>query len=172
PGPQGFAGTGAVLGLVRDEGDEPGLDADTRLTDVDALVDRFRRQGLAVDYHLDGTLDRLPAPQDLSGYRIVRELLANALRHARGPAVSLRIHRHPAHLLIETSNEANGDRRGEGLGLVGMRERAQLLGGTLDVDHGIDGWTTVCGNFPLKPVAWSPRSSSPKTRRSSGPVCE
>jgi signal transduction histidine kinase len=152
-GRQALAETGAVLRLVRDEDDEPGLDLDTRLTDVDALVDRFRRQGLAVDYHLDGTLDRLPAPQDLSGYRIVRELLANALRHARGPAVSLRIHRDADHLLIETSNEANGDGRGEGLGLLGMRERAQLLGGTLDVDHGIDGWTTVRADLPLKPVA-------------------
>ncbi|HWI33769.1 MAG TPA: histidine kinase [Lapillicoccus sp.] len=152
-GRQALAETGAVLRLVRDEDDEPGLDADTRLTDVDALVDRFRRQGLAVDYHLDGSLDRLPAPQDLSGYRIVRELLANALRHARGPAVALRISRDADHLLIETTNEANGVGRGDGLGLLGMRERAQLLGGALDVDQETDGRTTVRVDLPLTPVA-------------------
>jgi signal transduction histidine kinase len=152
-GRQALAETGAVLRLVRDEDDEPGLDADTRLTDVDALVDRFRRQGLAVDYHLDGTLDRLPAPQDLSGYRIVRELLANALRHARGPEVALRISRDADHLLIETTNEANGVGRGDGLGLRGMRERAQLLGGALDVDQETDGRTTVRVDLPLTPVA-------------------
>jgi signal transduction histidine kinase len=152
-GRQALAETGAVLRLVRDEDDEPGLDPDTRLTDVDALIERFRRQGLAVDYHLDGSLDRLPAPQDLSGYRIVRELLANALRHACGPAVALRISRGDDHLLIETTNEANGVSRGDGLGLVGMRERAQLLGGALDVDRETDGRTTVRVNLPLEPVA-------------------
>ncbi|HEY6743844.1 MAG TPA: histidine kinase [Lapillicoccus sp.] len=153
-GRQALAETGAVLRLVRDEGDEPELDPDTRLADVDGLVERFRRQGLAVDYHLDGSLDQLPAPQDLSGYRIVRELLANALRHARGPAVALRISRDADHLLIETSNEANGVGRGEGLGVVGMRERAEMLGGALDVDHETDGRTTVRIDLPLKPVAW------------------
>jgi len=153
-GRQALAETGAVLRLVRDEDDEPELDPDTRLADVDGLVERFRRQGLAVDYHLDGSLDQLPAPQDLSGYRIVRELLANALRHARGPAVALRISRDADHLLIETSNEANGVGRGEGLGVVGMRERAELLGGALDVDHETDGRTTVRIDLPLKPVAW------------------
>ena len=153
-GRQALAETGAVLRLVRDEDDEPELDPDTRLADVDGLVERFRRQGLAVDYHLDGSLDQLPAPQDLSGYRIVRELLANALRHARGPAVALRISRDADHLLIETSNEANGVGRGEGLGVVGMRERAELLGGALDVDHQTDGRTTVRIDLPLKPVAW------------------
>lgn len=152
-GRRALAETGQVLRLVRDEGDATGLEPDTRLADVDALVDRFRRDGLDVAYRLDGTLDQIPAPQDLSGYRIVRELLANALRHARGPAVALRISRDADHLLIETTNEANGIGRGDGLGIVGMRERAQLLGGALNVDHETDGRTTVRVDLPLKPVA-------------------
>jgi signal transduction histidine kinase len=152
-GRQALDETSAVLRFVRDDDEKGGLDPDTRLADVDGLVERFRRQGLAVDYQLDGSLDRLPAPQDLSGYRIVRELLANALRHARGPAVALRISRDADHLLIETTNEANGVGRGVGLGLLGMRERAQLLGGALDVDHESGGRTTVRVDLPLKPVA-------------------
>jgi signal transduction histidine kinase len=152
-GRQALEETGAVLRLFRDENEEPDLDPDTRLADIGGLVERFRRQGLIVDYHLDGSLDRLPAPQDLSGYRIVRELLANALRHARGPAVALRISRDADHLHIETTNEANGVGRGEGLGLLGMRERAQLLGGTLVVDHDPGGRMTVRACLPLRPVA-------------------
>lgn len=151
-GRQALAETGQVLRVVRDEEGEVGIDVETRLTDVDALVERFRRQGLAVDYRLDGSLDRLPAPQDLSGYRIVREMLANALRHARGPAVSLWIRRDDDDLLIESTNEASGDARGDGLGLLGMRERAQLLGGTVVVDEAA-GRMTVRAQLPLGPVA-------------------
>jgi signal transduction histidine kinase len=105
-----------------------------------------------VEYRLDGSLDRIPAPQDLSGYRIVREMLANALRHAREPAVSLLIRRDDDDLFIETSNEAPDDSAGEGLGLVGMRERAQLLGGSLVVDHDPGGPMTVRARLPLGPV--------------------
>jgi signal transduction histidine kinase len=152
-GRRALSETGQVLRLVRDAGDATGLDPDTRLADVDALVDRFRRDGLEVDYRLDGNLDQIPAPQDLSGYRIVREMLANALRHAREPAVSLLIRRDDEDLLIETSNEAPDDAVGEGLGLVGMRERAQLLGGSLVVDHEPDGRMTVRARLPLRPVA-------------------
>jgi len=152
-GRRALSETGQVLRLVRDKSDATGLDPDTRLADVDALVDRFRRDGLEVDYRLDGSLDQIPAPQDLSGYRIVRELLANALRHAREPEVSLLIRRDDDDLLIETSNEAPDDAAGEGLGLVGMRERAQLLGGTLVVDHDPGGRMTVRARLPLRPVA-------------------
>jgi signal transduction histidine kinase len=152
-GRRALSETGQVLRLVRDEGDATGLDPDTRLADVDALVDRFRRDGLEVDYRLDGSLEQIPAPQDLSGYRIVREMLANALRHAREPTVSLLIRRDDDDLLIETSNEAPHDAAGEGLGLIGMRERAQLLGGTLVVDHDPAGRVTVRARLPLRPVA-------------------
>ncbi len=152
-GRRALSETGQVLRLVRDEGDATGLDPDTRLADVDALVDRFRRDGLEVEYQLDGSLDQIPAPQDLSGYRIVREMLANALRHAREPTVSLLIRRDDDDLLIETTNETPGDAAGEGLGLVGMRERAQLLGGTLVVDRDPGGRMTVRARLPLRPVA-------------------
>jgi len=152
-GRRALSETGQVLRLVRDDGDATGLDPDTRLADVDALVDRFRRDGLEVDYRLDGSLEQIPAPQDLSGYRIVREMLANALRHAREPTVSLLIRRDDDDLLIETSNEAPHDAAGEGLGLIGMRERAQLLGGTLVVDHDPAGRVTVRARLPLRPVA-------------------
>ena len=150
-GRRALAETGQVLRVVRDEDGDPGLDAETRLTHVDALVERFRRQGLDIDYRLDGSLTGLPAPQDLSGYRIVREMLANALRHARGPAVSLRIRRDNADLLIETVNDASSDVSGDGLGLVGMRERAKLLGGSLAVDESA-GRLTVRAHLPLGPV--------------------
>ena len=80
-------------------------------------------------------------------------MLANALRHAREPTVSLLIRRDDDDLLIETSNEAPHDAAGEGLGLIGMRERAQLLGGTLVVDHDPAGRVTVRARLPLRPVA-------------------
>ena len=66
--------------------------------------------------------------------------------------MSLLISRGADDLLIQSTNEASGEARGEGLGLVGMRERAQLLGGTLVVEEAA-GRMTVQAHLPLGPVA-------------------
>jgi signal transduction histidine kinase len=103
------------------------------LAQLPALVAQIRRAGLWVDLRIEGPPQPLDAGVELSAYRIVQEALTNSLKHA-GPAhadVLIRYH----HDLLEV--EVRDDGRGSvhdplpGNGLVGMRQRAALLGGRL-----------------------------------------
>jgi signal transduction histidine kinase len=106
----------------------PGLAA------LDALAERYRGSGLAVTVTVDGSRRTLSPAVDQAAYRILQEALTNAAWHGRGSA-QVEIAFAPASLEIAVTNraeagEAAPDRGGHGI--VGMRERAQLLGGTLE----------------------------------------
>jgi signal transduction histidine kinase len=78
----------------------------------------------------------LEAGLDVSAYRIVQEALTNALRYAADGTVRLAVRTTPGAVSIRAQNAANGARsQGSGLGLLGMRERVTVLGGTLT--HGV-----------------------------------
>ncbi|MEU8200990.1 histidine kinase [Streptosporangium sp. NPDC049046] len=127
-----------VLGVLR-EGDEH---ADTApqpgLGRLEELVDTARSAGLDVTLKLAGNLIELPTAVSLSAYRIAQESLSNAMRHAPGSNVSLRIARYRSELHVNVTNntghrfpqkrEAKGHM---GHGLIGMRERVSMLGGRL-----------------------------------------
>jgi signal transduction histidine kinase len=113
-----------------DDASRPGLD---QLTD---LATRVRGAGLPVEVVVSGPWRSLPAGLDLSAYRIVQEALTNTLKHA-GPARSRVAVRYlPDAVEVEVVDDgAGGDRRAVdqrvGRGLIGMRERTALYGGTL-----------------------------------------
>ena len=91
---------------------------------------------------------------DVSAYRIVQEALTNVLRHSPGAEaeVLVRFGAESVELVVTNDQRADGDtsaQNGGGLGLVGMRERAALLGGRLDAGPGDD------GRFVVR--AWLPR---------------
>jgi signal transduction histidine kinase len=109
----------------------PGLD------DVASLVERFREAGGDVELEVEGEqLERIPGAVQLAAFRIVQESLTNATRHAPGAAarVGLAYEKDRLCLRIENNSgqEGNGNRRGHGVGIAGMRERATTLGGTLE----------------------------------------
>jgi signal transduction histidine kinase len=106
----------------------PGLAA------LDALAERYRGSGLAVTVTVDGSRRALPPAVDQAAYRILQEALTNAAWHGGGSA-QVEIKFAPTSLEIAVTNPAVPDspaRDGGGHGIVGMRERAQLLGGTLE----------------------------------------
>jgi signal transduction histidine kinase len=106
----------------------PGLDQ------LPALVAQARRAGLSVDLSTVGTPRPLDAGVELSAYRIVQEALTNSLKHA-GPAhADVVIGYRPDVLEVEVHDDGHGCLRDPipGQGLVGMRQRAALLGGRLD----------------------------------------
>ncbi len=141
--------TGRLLHLIRDAADELGLRPAPGLRDVPVLVDTFRAEGLPVEAELDLPAQDLPGGIDVSAYRVVQELLTNALRYADG-AVTLKVSVGADRLRISCANPFGTDRAvgGSGLGLQGMVERVALLGGTLDrTDDG--GWFTVQVGIPL-----------------------
>ncbi|WP_248963426.1 sensor histidine kinase [Sphaerisporangium perillae] len=103
------------------------------LGDLDRLVAHSRGTGVEVDTEIEGSVDDLPAPVSREGYRIIQESLTNVLRHAGPVPVALRVAVDGPTLTIEVSNPVTAarPRREGGRGLVGMRERVTLLGGTM-----------------------------------------
>jgi signal transduction histidine kinase len=117
----------------RDLAPAPGLGA------IEDLAVRVTEAGVPVDLRVDGQHAGLPAGVDLAAYRIVPEALTNVLKHA-GPAratVSVRYHDDAVRLVITDDGRGaaptgNGNGDGHtGHGIVGMRERAELYGGSL-----------------------------------------
>ena len=125
-----------LLGFLRSNGERVTPGTPLTLQRVDDLVAEMRRAGLEVDLHVDGQLDDLSAGRALAAFRILQEALTNVLRHAPGARVSASLRRTAAELQIEVADDGGarpGTRPGGGgHGLVGMRERAALYGGTLE----------------------------------------
>jgi signal transduction histidine kinase len=151
-GRRALAETGRLLHLIRDSDDELGLAPDVGLERLAELVDGFRRNGLAVDLEVEGSLAGLPAGVDLSGYRIVQEALTNALKHARDRNAHVQVRRTRDALHIRADNAAAGPGQqgvGSGLGLVGIAERVSVFGGTLRHGIGDDGRWVLQAELPL-----------------------
>src|SRR4051812_11207231 len=114
--------------------DEAGVEPPAGLAALDALVERHRAAGLELDVAVTGAARSLPAAVDRGAYRIVQEALTNAARHGDGH-VRLRVTAAGTFLELTVINSVRADRpvrAGDGHGITGMRERASMLGGTLD----------------------------------------
>jgi signal transduction histidine kinase len=141
---------GTLLSLVRVAPSDD-LEPAPRLADLDRLVERMRAAGLAVDLHRDGPPRPLPAALELSAYRIVQEGLTNALKHASGAHVQVRVTCSDHALNLEVTDDGSGGvptQRGTRHGLVGVGERVAVFGGRVDVGPRGDGWA-LRASFPL-----------------------
>lgn len=115
--------------------------------------------GLPVAFHSTLGPDRLPAEAETQIYRLVTEALANVQKHAQATRVNVLIERRKATIVVAVedngcgfdpeSQESHGRRKG--LGLLGMAERAALLGGTLHVESSPGRGTTVLARIPHSP---------------------
>jgi signal transduction histidine kinase len=125
-----------LLDMMRRDDEEVGLAPQPSLDHLGALAEKVRAAGLPVDLRVEGEPRRLPAGVDLSAYRIVQEALTNALKHA-GPArarVTVRYAAEGVELEITDDGPGGSEPAGDGgaaHGLVGMRERVALHGGSL-----------------------------------------
>ncbi|GII63524.1 two-component sensor histidine kinase [Sphaerisporangium krabiense] len=128
---RGMAEMRTMIGLLRAEDEEPETTGH-RLRDASDLVARSRRAGLAVDLTVSGTPRDLPPSIELAGYRILQESLTNAMKHGTGRA-DVRVRYGQDQVVLTVENPcATGPAGlpGSGAGLVGMAERAALVGGT------------------------------------------
>ncbi|MFE9689438.1 sensor histidine kinase [Micromonospora sp. NPDC005806] len=121
--------------LASDDGSDPD-GPQPGLAQLDALADAVRAVGLQVTMSRGGVNDDLPGGVQLSAYRIVQESLTNALRHSHATRADVSVRYDDGVLRLAVVNDGTARPRragaGEGRGIVGMRERARLLGGTLD----------------------------------------
>jgi signal transduction histidine kinase len=142
-----------LLGVLRAHDRErlapqPGLDA------LPELLDEGRRAGHEINVEVEGEPVRLPAGLDLTAYRIVQEGLTNARKHAPGAAVDITLRWQPTELEIEVADDGPGpptNPNGAGHGMIGMRERASLYGGSIRIEPGAARGFRVLARLPIEP---------------------
>jgi signal transduction histidine kinase len=144
----------ATLGLLRgdDRGDAPAAGLDQ----VKELAGMARDAGLDVTVEVVSTPRELPSAVDQAAYRILQESITNAIRHAGPARVTVSLGYGPGDLEILVSDDGRGPDRpaaGGGQGIVGMRERAALLGGELTAGPRPGGGFQVRARLPLPPDA-------------------
>ena len=145
-----------VMGLLTMDGDilasdlapQPGLDG------LDALIQRMRDSGVEVELVERGRRGELPSGIELTVYRLVQEALTNTVRHAAGASVRVLVDYAGDHLLVEVTDTggrsgATASSAGSGRGLIGLRERLAVYGGTLEAGPRLTGGYRVKARIPL-----------------------
>jgi signal transduction histidine kinase len=141
----------SLVGVLRSgvggEGQQPGLE---RLGD---LVSNFRSDAVPVALDVKAEPSRLPRSVSHAVYRTVQEALTNVRKHAAGAQASVKVMAQQDTLVVEVRNERAGGRGptlpSGGHGLIGLRERAGLLGGTFQAGPTSEGGFRVSATYPL-----------------------
>jgi signal transduction histidine kinase len=131
--------TRSMLGLLRDQDGSPAAPPVQSIGDLDALVADMRDAGVDVELNVTGAPRTLEPTVELTAYRVVQESLTNVLRHSRAGRASVAVRYGEDTLDVEVRDPGRGDRTlpgarldTSGHGLLGLRERARLLGGSLE----------------------------------------
>jgi signal transduction histidine kinase len=146
------------------------------LARLDRLIERTSGTGVQVRLERSGAVSDVPAGVDLSAYRIIQEALTNVVKHAGGDACcTVRVRFTNEALSIEVADDGGGapagagstgstagaaDGESGGHGIIGMRERAALCGGSLEAGPAPDGGFRVTATLPLHGAAAAPAAGS------------
>jgi signal transduction histidine kinase len=145
--------TRRLLGVLREDVvGEADLAPQPGLEQLAALVDTARTSGTPVRLILQGKATPLPSSTDLAAYRIVQEALTNARRHAAGAEVDVEVTYSDGSLQLRVRDYGARPATGEpepGHGLIGMRDRATLAGGTFTCGAAEGGGFEVEATLPL-----------------------
>ena len=140
-----------LVGILGGGGGDPA----PRLEDLDGLVEQVRATGHAVDLVIEGDPRPLDPGLELSAYRIVQEGLTNSLKHATGghTSVTVRFEKEALGIMIEDDKLAEAvasvgttaavESAHDGRGLLGMRERVALFGGSFDATPTATGFRVI-----------------------------
>jgi PAS domain S-box-containing protein len=118
-------------------------------------LETSRAAGFVVDVHATGPrLPRIPEAIETALYRVAQEAVTNASKHSSPKAVSILVHRSPGDIRLLIEDDGKGFDTTETssaarLGVAAMRERAQLVGGSLTIESSLGHGTTVCVSVPL-----------------------
>jgi signal transduction histidine kinase len=140
-----------LLGLLRTDGAEAARAPQPGLERLAELVDSAREAGTPVTLTVHGDVAEPPPGVDLTAYRIVQEALTNARRHAPGAAVEVEVAYESDALRLCVSDDGPGPPEADtsGHGLLGMQERAAMVGGTLRTGRSAAGGFVVEADLPL-----------------------
>ena len=148
----GMAEMRRLLGLLTETDDADTTSPQPGLGQLPDLLDRVRATGLSVDLAVEGDVRPLPAGLELTGYRIVQEAITNVLKHAGSTTVDVRVSYQPDSLDIDVRDHGRGSGSGGtngGHGLVGMRERVGLYGGSVTAGPRPEGGFSVRARIPV-----------------------
>ncbi len=153
----------ATLAVLRSGTDRVGTAPAPRIDRVPVLLDAARDRGLDVDVDLALSDRALPDVVELTAFRVVQEGLTNVVRHARASRVWVTILQEPSSLLVEVRDDGTSDDPvgPTGMGLRGMAERVQSLGGELVHGRQTNGSRSTGG-----PHGWTVRARIPLRGRS------
>ncbi|MEJ3750533.1 histidine kinase [Actinomycetes bacterium KLBMP 9797] len=144
-----------TVGVLRQNStDTETLEPAPGLAQLPHLLEVCRSAGLTVDLAVEGEPRDLPAGVDLTAYRIIQEALTNATKYAASATAALRLRYSSTRLTITVTNDRRTDHQpSSGFGIIGMRERAQAVGGHLHVSDSADVDFEVVTALPLHPQA-------------------
>ncbi|WP_055525368.1 sensor histidine kinase [Streptomyces graminilatus] len=163
-GRQALAEMRRLLGVLRTGEHQEGCEyvPQPDVEQLGELIEQCRTSGLPVDYRIEGTPRPLPSGVELTAYRIVQEALTNTRKHGgpnTGASVRLVYFDDGLGLLVEDDGKGaphehyeEGGADGRGHGLIGMRERVGMVGGTLDAGPRPGGGFRISALLPLKPA--------------------
>lgn len=157
-----------TVGVLRRIGpDTDSLEPAPGLAQLPGLLEVCRSAGLTVSLEIEGEPQHLPAGVDLTAYRIIQEALTNATKHSASAAASLRLCYSSTRLTITVTNDRRTSdqptRNAHGYGIIGMRERANAVGGHLRAgESGGVGFEVVTA-LPLRPHAPASHPVAEKT---------
>jgi signal transduction histidine kinase len=137
-----------TLGVLRHVDDAAPLAPSAGLAALPDLLDRSRQAGLAVHGSVTGAVRAVPPSVDLAAYRIVQEALTNVTRHAAASRVDVLVAYGDREVEVRVADDGRGVAGGPGSGILGMTERAEELGGSLEVGAGADGGFVVLARLP------------------------
>jgi signal transduction histidine kinase len=147
-----------TLKLLRGDGEAPDLAPQPGLDQLERLLEQLRRAGLEVELAIEGQPHPLPRSVELSAYRIIQEALTNVVKHAAGAhtEVTLAYASEALELTVidrgDMARPASDEEPVNGHGLIGMRERVALYGGTLTT-HALPNGFRVAATLPYAPSA-------------------
>ena len=139
-----------LMKALREKGDTNFVES---LADLPALLDKYQKANLKVEFERFGKLDKLPTDVDRVAFRIVQEGLTNASKHSSDKLVFLTISVDDETVRIKMTNSVRAGETNQvqsGFGLVGLRERVQLVGGTLVAEPKGEGTFELSAVLPLR----------------------
>lgn len=140
-----------LLGMLRHD-DELVLAPPPSLEHLDVLAEQVRRAGLEVAVAISGTRNGIQPGLDVAAYRIVQEALTNVLKHAQARRATVDVEYTPDTVTLVVGDDGVGGdpSTADGHGLLGMRERATVYGGSFDAGAAPDGGFVVRAVLPLR----------------------
>ena len=143
-----------MLGVMRNGEEQPAaaLTPQPGLQHLDRLIAQVEEAGLPVALRVEGERPELSPGVDLSAYRIIQEGMTNALKHSKGAHAEVVIRYVDSSVQLEISDDGLGSTNGDGNGhgLVGMRERVALYGGTLEAGPRDGGGFVLRAKLPVE----------------------